>query len=126
MDRRAGRPGLRDRPPAAGDRGAAAGAAGRRGDLVRGADLRAGQRLCVSPYKDYGAQAKLGDPLADIDTPDSISSSSRPRRISTRPSPTQLADVTAKLWKALLTSASVSQQSVDEKAADAMAQRAAQ
>jgi hypothetical protein len=36
-----------------------------------------------------------------------------------------LADVTAKLWKALLSSASAPRQSMHEKAADAVAQRAA-
>jgi hypothetical protein len=58
-------------------------------------------------YKGYGAQVKVGDLLADIGTPDLDR------------------QLTAKLWQALLSSASALQQSVDEKAADAVAQGAA-
>ncbi len=76
-------------------------------------------------YKDIGAKVKAGELLAEIDTPDLDQRSTRPSRSSnTAVANAKLAEVTAKRWQALLPSQSVSQQSVDEKVADAVAQKA--
>jgi hypothetical protein len=100
------------------------------GDMVTWieAPIYAQVSFCVSHrYKGYGAQVKVGDLLADIGTPDLDQQLLQAKQdLNTAITDGQLADVTAKLWKALLSSASVLQQSVDEKAADAVAQRAAQ
>jgi RND family efflux transporter MFP subunit len=74
-------------------------------------------------YKDIGAHVKAGDLLAD--TPDLDQQLVQAKHdLDVAIANQKLAEVTAKRWKALLSSASVSQQSVDEKVADAAAQKA--
>ena len=76
-------------------------------------------------YKDIGAQVKAGDVLGTIDTPDLDQQFHQARaNLASAEANLQLAEVTARRWKALLKSSSVSQQSVDEKTADAVALKA--
>jgi RND family efflux transporter MFP subunit len=76
-------------------------------------------------YKDIGAKVKAGDLLAEIDTPDLDQQYDQAKQeLNTAIANAKLADVTAKRWQALLPSHSVSQQSVDEKVADAVALQA--
>ncbi len=76
-------------------------------------------------YKDIGAHVKAGDVLAEIDTPDLDQQLTQAKQdLATAVANEKLAEVTAKRWKALLSSSSVSQQSVDEKVADSVAQQA--
>lgn len=76
-------------------------------------------------YKDIGARVKTGDLLAIIDTPDLDQQLLQAKQnLNTAVANQKLAEVTARRWKALLKSSSVSQQSVDEKVADAVAQEA--
>ncbi len=76
-------------------------------------------------YKDIGAKVKTGEVLADIDTPDLDQQLLQAKQdLAMAVANYKLADVTAKRWKALLSSSSVSRQSVDEKEADAVAQQA--
>ncbi|MBN9509304.1 MAG: efflux RND transporter periplasmic adaptor subunit [Alphaproteobacteria bacterium] len=76
-------------------------------------------------YKDIGAKVKAGDLLAEIDTPDLDQRYDEAKQeLNTAVANAKLADVTAKRWQALLPSHSVSQQSVDEKVADAVALQA--
>jgi RND family efflux transporter MFP subunit len=73
-------------------------------------------------YKDIGARVKAGDLLAEIDTPDLDQQLTQAQQdLNTALANQKLAVVTAKRWQALLKSQSVSQQSVDEKVADAAA-----
>jgi RND family efflux transporter MFP subunit len=76
-------------------------------------------------HKDIGARVKAGDLLAEIDTPDLDQQLDQAKQdLNTTVANANLAQVTAKRWKALLSSSSVSQQSVDEKVADAVARQA--
>jgi multidrug efflux pump subunit AcrA (membrane-fusion protein) len=76
-------------------------------------------------YKDYGAQVKAGDVLADIDTPslDAQYAASK-ANLAVVQARYRLADVTARRWAALSGTQAVSQQDVDVKAADAAQQKA--
>jgi RND family efflux transporter MFP subunit len=68
---------------------------------------------------------KAGDLLAEIDTPDLDQQYDQAKQeLNTAIANAKLAEVTAKRWQALLPSHSVSQQSVDEKVADAVALQA--
>ena len=76
-------------------------------------------------YKDIGARVKAGELLGVIDTPDLDEQLHQAKaNLNSAQANLTLAEVTAKRWKALLSSSSVSQQSVDEKVADAVALKA--
>lgn len=76
-------------------------------------------------YKDIGAKVKTGDLLGVIDTPDLDEQLRQAKAdFNSAQANLTLAEVTAKRWQALLSSASVSRQSVDEKVADAAALKA--
>jgi RND family efflux transporter MFP subunit len=76
-------------------------------------------------YKDIGARVKAGDLLGEIDAPDLDQQLIQARQdLNTAVTNENFAVATAKRWKALLASTSVSQQTVDEKVADAAAQQA--
>lgn len=76
-------------------------------------------------YTDIGANVKAGQVLAEIDTPDLDQQLSRAQHdLASAIANWKLAEVTARRWTGLLKSGSVSQQSVDEKAADAVALKA--
>ena len=76
-------------------------------------------------YKDIGARVKAGELLGVIDTPDLDQQLHQAMAdLNSAQANLTLAEVTAKRWKALLSSSSVSQQSVDEKVADAVALKA--
>jgi multidrug efflux system membrane fusion protein len=76
-------------------------------------------------YKDIGARVKTGDLLGEIDTPDLDQQLIQARQdLNTTVANENFAVATAKRWKALLSSTSVSQQTVDEKVADALAEQA--
>jgi RND family efflux transporter MFP subunit len=75
---------------------------------------------------DIGAHVKKGELLAEIDTPELDHQLDQARAdLNSAVSNLQLAEVTAKRWKNLLSSDSVSQQSSDEKTADLSARKAA-
>jgi RND family efflux transporter MFP subunit len=76
-------------------------------------------------YKDYGAQVKAGDILADIDTPslDAQFAASK-ANLAVAQARYRLADITARRWAALSGTQAVSQQDVDVKTADAAEQKA--
>jgi membrane fusion protein, multidrug efflux system len=76
-------------------------------------------------YKDYGAQVKAGDVLATIDTPglDAQFAASKAKLVAVE-ARYKLAEITAERWSSLSRTAAVSQESVDEKEADAEAQKA--
>jgi RND family efflux transporter MFP subunit len=72
-------------------------------------------------YKDIGAQVKAGDVLADISTPELDQQVDQARAdLASAKADAALADLTARRWKALLKSNSVSQQTADEKSGDAV------
>jgi RND family efflux transporter MFP subunit len=76
-------------------------------------------------YKDIGAQVKAGEQLAVIDTPDLDQQLAQAKSdLASVQANATLADLTAKRWKSLLASQSVSQQTVDEKVGDAAAKNA--
>lgn len=76
-------------------------------------------------YQDIGAHVKAGQDLAVIDTPDIDQQLQQAKSsLLSVQANAQLADLTAKRWKALLSSQSVSQQTVDEKVGDAAAKTA--
>jgi RND family efflux transporter MFP subunit len=76
-------------------------------------------------YTDIGAVVKAGQVLAEIDTPDLDQQLDQAKHdLASAVANWKLAEVTAKRWKSLLSSGSVSQQSVDEKVADAAALKA--
>jgi RND family efflux transporter MFP subunit len=76
-------------------------------------------------YKDIGAHVKAGQELAEIDTPDLDQQLNQAKQdLASVEANAQLADLTAKRWKSLLSSQSVSQQTVDEKVGDAAAKNA--
>ncbi len=76
-------------------------------------------------YKDIGARVKAGELLGVIDTPDLDEQLHQAKAdLNSAQANLALAEVTAKRWKALLSSSAVSQQSVDEKVADAVALKA--
>jgi RND family efflux transporter MFP subunit len=75
---------------------------------------------------DIGAHVKKGELLAEIDTPELDHQLDQARAdLASAISNQQLAEVTAKRWKNLLTTDSVSQQSSDEKTADLTSRKAA-
>jgi membrane fusion protein (multidrug efflux system) len=76
-------------------------------------------------YKDYGAQVKAGDVLATIETPglDAQFAASK-ANLAVAEARYKLAEVTARRWSALSGTQAVSQQDVDVRAADAVAQKA--
>ena len=76
-------------------------------------------------YQDIGARVKAGKLLAEIDTPELDQQLEQAKNdLASVKADAALADLTAKRWKALLTSQAVSQQTSDEKAGDAVAKRA--
>jgi RND family efflux transporter MFP subunit len=76
-------------------------------------------------YKDIGAHVKAGEELAVIDTPDLDQQLNQAKQdLASVEASAKLADLTAKRWKSLLSSQSVSQQTVDEKVGDAAAKNA--
>lgn len=76
-------------------------------------------------YTDIGAIVKAGQVLAEIDAPDLDQEYNQAKHdLNSRIADWKLAEVTAKRWKALLPTASVSQQSVDVAVADAVAKKA--
>ncbi len=76
-------------------------------------------------YKDIGAHVKAGEELAIIDTPDLDQQLAQAKSdLASVKASAELADLTAKRWKSLLSSQSVSQQTSDEKSGDAVAKRA--
>src|SRR6201994_3225390 len=76
-------------------------------------------------YKDYGAEVKAGDVLATIDTPalDAQFAASK-ANLAVMEARYKLAEITTRRWSALSGTQAVSQQEVDVKAADAVAQKA--
>ena len=75
--------------------------------------------------QDIGAHVHAGQTLATIDTPELDQELTQAEAdLATAKANSALADLTAKRWHALLASNSVSQQSVDEKEGNALAQRA--
>jgi membrane fusion protein, multidrug efflux system len=75
-------------------------------------------------YKDYGASVKAGDVLATIDTPSvDAEFEAAKANLATVQARYQLAVVTARRWAALSGTQAVSQQDVDVKKADAVAQK---
>jgi RND family efflux transporter MFP subunit len=75
-------------------------------------------------YKDYGAPVKRGEVLATIDAPTVDAQYQAARAdLATAQARYQLAVVTAQRWEALSGTQAVSQQDVDIKKADAVAQR---
>lgn len=76
-------------------------------------------------YTDIGAVVKAGQVLGVIDAPDLDQRFDQAKHdLASAVANLNLAEVTAKRWKALLSSGSVSRQSVDEKVAEAEALRA--
>jgi membrane fusion protein, multidrug efflux system len=76
-------------------------------------------------YKDYGAEVKAGDVLATIDTPalDAQFAASK-ANLAVMEARYKLAEITTRRWSALSGTQAVSQQEVDVKAQDAIAQKA--
>lgn len=76
-------------------------------------------------YKDFGAQVKAGDMLAEIDTPGlDAQYAAAKANLNVAQARYKLAQITAKRWKALQGTQAVSQQEVDVQAANAEAQKA--
>ena len=76
-------------------------------------------------YEDIGATVKADQGLATIDAPELDQEVAQAQAdLNTARARYALAELTARRWHALLSSNSVSQQSVDEKAGDAEAERA--
>ena len=76
-------------------------------------------------YKDYGAEVKVGDVLATIETPalDAQFAASK-ANLAVMEARYKLAEITTRRWSALAGTQAVSQQEVDVKAADAAAHKA--
>jgi RND family efflux transporter MFP subunit len=76
-------------------------------------------------YKDYGAEVKTGDVLAAVDTPalDAQFAASK-ANLAVMEARYKLAVITTRRWSALAGTQAVSQQEVDVKAQDAVAQKA--
>ena len=75
-------------------------------------------------YQDIGARVKAGQLLADIDTPELDQQLAQAKSdMASAEARASLATLTAKRWKSLLSSEAVSQQTSDEKAGDALAQK---
>ena len=75
--------------------------------------------------QDIGAKVKAGQVLATIDTPDLDQQLAQAQAdLATADANLQLADLTAKRWRALVASQSVAQQAADEKTGDAEAKKA--
>jgi RND family efflux transporter MFP subunit len=75
--------------------------------------------------KDIGARVNAGEVLGSIEAPDLDQQLDQARaRLASSQADTRLANLTAKRWKALLNTASVSQQTTDEKSGDAEAKAA--
>ena len=75
--------------------------------------------------QDIGAKVKAGQVLATIDTPDLDQQLAQAQAdLATADANLQLADLTAKRWRALVASQSVAQQAADEKTGDAAAKKA--
>jgi len=75
--------------------------------------------------KDFGAEVKKGDLLAEIDIPDLHQQlESAKAKLAEAVANERLAEVTAQRWRRLLTTQSVSQQETDVKVADAEAKKA--
>ena len=76
-------------------------------------------------YQDIGAHVKAGQELAVIDTPDLDQQLVQAKNdLASVKANAELAELTAKRWKSLLSSQSVSQQTADEKSGDAAAKKA--
>ncbi len=74
---------------------------------------------------DIGAHVKAGELLAEIDTPDLDEQLLQARAaLDLARADAQLADLTARRWKASVVANAVSQQAIDEKAGDAQARKA--
>lgn len=74
---------------------------------------------------DIGARVKAGEVMAVIDTPDLDQQILQAKAdLATAEANARLSDLTARRWKALLSSKSVAQQAVDEKVGDAQAKAA--
>jgi RND family efflux transporter MFP subunit len=77
-------------------------------------------------YQDIGARVKAGQLLADIDAPDLDQQLAQAKgNLAIARANEDLAELTAKRWRALRSTDSVSQQTTDEKAGDALAKHAA-
>jgi RND family efflux transporter MFP subunit len=75
--------------------------------------------------QDIGAHVTAGEVLASIDTPDLDQQFDQAKAdLASAEANEQLADLTARRWRALVASQSVAQQAVDEKAGDAAAKKA--
>jgi membrane fusion protein (multidrug efflux system) len=76
-------------------------------------------------YKDYGAEVKVGDVLATVETPalDAQFAASK-ANLAVMEARYKLAEITTRRWSALGGTQAVSQQEVDVKAADAAAHKA--
>ena len=75
--------------------------------------------------QDIGAHVTAGEVLASIDTPDLDQQLDQAKAdLASAEANEQLADLTARRWRALVASQSVAQQAVDEKAGDAAAKKA--
>ena len=75
--------------------------------------------------QDIGAHVTAGQVLASIDTPDLDQQLAQAQAdLATADANLQLADLTAKRWRALVASQSVAQQAADEKTGDAAAKKA--
>jgi RND family efflux transporter MFP subunit len=75
-------------------------------------------------FKDIGAHVKAKEDLAIIDTPDLDQQLEQAKHdLSSVKASAELAELTAKRWKSLLATQSVSQQTADEKAGDALAKK---
>ena len=75
--------------------------------------------------QDIGAHVATGQVLASIDTPDLDQQLDQAKAdLASAEANEQLAELTAKRWRALVASQSVAQQAVDEKAGDAAAKKA--
>ena len=75
--------------------------------------------------QDIGAHVTTGQVLASIDTPDLDQQLDQAKAdLASAEANEQLAELTAKRWRALVASQSVAQQAVDEKAGDAAAKKA--
>lgn len=76
-------------------------------------------------YKDYGAEVKAGDLLAEIDTPDLDEQLEQAKgNLAKSQANLALAEITAKRWNALRSSDAVSQQAADEKVGEENARKA--
>lgn len=76
-------------------------------------------------YHDIGARVKVGEPLADIDTPELDQQLEQAKAdLVSAIANQQLAEVTAKRWLNLLVTDSVSKQETDQKVADLAARKA--